>query len=140
MPVAPPRSALTRSTDRPGGRARRRVGLIGIVLALSLAATACYSNPDPREWGAAAKKNFVQGCSSDLSASGGTTTSIAVAPSKTCECIYKAMVNDYNLSWSDMKDYEAKQADAKAGDKPPTPPKALTSAINDCKPKGPGLG
>lgn len=118
----------------------RRRYLPAVALALVLATvTGCYSNPDPTDWGAAAKKNFVEGCTTEVAAEGGTTTTSVIQDKSTCECIYDKMVDEYNLSWEDMKDYESKQAGAKAGDEPPTPPSALTKAIDACRPEGPRL-
>lgn len=116
----------------------RRFGCIALV-ASALALTGCYHDPNPKEWGAAAKANFVSGCTKEVTAGGGTTTSVLIEQKDTCECIYDAMVKTYGLSWEDMSEYEKKQADADAGDEPPTPPKELTKAIDDCSVKGPAV-
>lgn len=125
-------------TASPSDTRRRRLAGASLVL-MALTISGCYQNPDPKEWGKAAEKNFVAACTTDVTAKNGTTTSISIQTTSNCECIYDKMVNEYNLSWDDMKAYEDKQASAKAGAKPPTPPKALTKAIAACAPEGPGL-
>jgi len=100
----------------------------------------CYQNPDPTGWGPAAQANFVRACSKEVAAGGGTTTSILIASPSNCRCVYAAMVRKYNLSWDAMKAYESEQASAKAGARPPTPPKALIKAISDCRQQGPAAG
>lgn len=110
-----------------------------MLTALSL--SGCYQNPDPTEWGAAARANFIAGCSTEVTAKGGTTTSIAIESKDRCGCIYDAIApkGEFPLSWEKMKDYESEQADAKAGEEPPAPPSQLTKAIEKCAPEGPGL-
>ncbi|MEZ5322193.1 MAG: hypothetical protein R2698_08995 [Microthrixaceae bacterium] len=126
-----------RLTTRPR-RARWRVAIAAV--ALAAVAGGCYRSPDPRGWSEpAAKANFMKGCTTVKSADRGTTTTSMLAPKDTCECIYEAMVTKYSLKWDDMKAYESKQADAKPGDTPPTPPKALTKAIADCTRVGPSV-
>ena len=129
-----------------GSKTRRRRSLASMALLLTMTTvrlTACDQNPDPRDWGAAAKKNFVAGCTTEVKAGGGTTTTILIASKSTCECIYDdiAKGGKYPLGdFQNLKDYEAKQQSAKAGAKPPTPPKQLTSAIKDCREAGPVAG
>lgn len=123
----------------PGSETRRR-GLAAVGLAvMALSVSGCYQNPDPTEWNAKAKSNFIAGCSTDVTAEGGTTTSIAIASKDTCLCIYDLIKKPetgeqgkWAIDWEDLKDYEGKQADAKAADKPPTPPANLTKAIDEC--------
>lgn len=109
----------------------------GLVAAMTVLVAGCYQNPDPTAWGPVAKANFVRACSTEVVARGGTTTSIAIATPTNCRCVYAAMVQKYNLSWDAMKAYESRQASAKAGAPPPTPPKALSKAIADCREQGP---
>ena len=118
----------------------RRRGLAALGLAvMAVSVAGCYQNPDPTEWNAKAKSNFIAGCSTDVTAKGGTTTSIAIASSDTCECIYELIKKPesgeqgkWAIDWDDLKDYESKQASAKPADAPPTPPKNLTKAIDEC--------
>lgn len=128
------------STPRTARSKATRVWRVG---ALALAATTlagCYTPPDPKEWGAEAEKNFVEACSRIVKAADGTTTTIALASSETCECIYDAMVNKFNLKWDDMKDYESKLASTNEGDARPTAPAALTKAEAECESTGPRVG
>ena len=118
--------------------------MIGAVLFVTLTLTGCYQNPDPTEYGAKAKANFVLGCTSEVDAGGGTTTTIKIASKATCECIYELIkkpesgsAGKYALDWDDLKDYEKKQSKADEGELP-TPPKQLTQAIEDCRVAGPG--
>ena len=127
----------TPRTARSKGSRVLRVGALAIA-ATTLAS--CYTPPDPKEWGAEAEKNFVEACSRIVQAADGTTTTIALASSETCECIYDAMVNTYNLKWDDMKDYESKLASTKDDDDRPTPPAALTKAEAECESTGPRVG
>lgn len=122
------------STPRRARRVAALVTLSGLVVL-----GGCYQNPDPTGWGAAARRNFIAGCSRDVQAGGGTTTSIAIAERDTCGCIYDKMVKTYNLDWDVMREYEKKQSNAKAGENPPEPPAPLTKAIADCREAGPGL-
>lgn len=133
---------------KPSGSETRRRGLAAVGLAvMALSVTGCYQNPDPTEWNAKAKSNFIAGCSTDVTAKGGTTTSIAIASESTCECIYELIKKPetgeqgkWAIAWEDLKEYEGKQADAKAGENPPTPPTNLTKAIDECTDAaGPGL-
>ena len=104
----------------------RRRGLAALGLAvMAVSVAGCYQNPDPTEWNAKAKSNFIAGCSTDVTAKGGTTTSIAIASSDTCECIYELIKKPesgeqgkWGIDWDDLKDYESKQADAKPADAP----------------------
>ena len=108
---------------------------------MALALTGCYANPDPRDWGPAAKADFVAGCTENVIASNGrkSTTTIQQIESKdVCACIYDKMVNKYRLPWDTMKSYEDLQAGAKPAQDPPKPPEQLTKAIADCRPQGPG--
>ncbi len=91
----------------------------------------------PTEWGEGAKKNFVEACTTVVEVGDNTTTTTPLADKATCECIYDAMVGDYNLKWDDMKEYEKKIAETGEGDPLPTPPSELTKAQNKCKSKGP---
>lgn len=128
--------------DIPRIRPRRaRAGALLLVGAMTV--TGCYQNPDPTEWGPAAKANFVLGCTTEVTAKGGTTTSVAIQTKAVCECIYELIkkpevgeAGKYAIEWSAMKEYEQKQADAKPGDLP-TPPEQLTKAIDDCEVAGP---
>lgn len=131
---------------QPSRSAIRR-GSVAALTLLSLTLAGCYQNPDPTEWNDAAEKNFIKGCSEEVTAKNGTTTVVKIANTSTCECIVELIKmpetgeqGKYALPWDDLKDYEKKQADAKAGDQPPTVPKQLENAIEDCKPEGPGLG
>ena len=123
---------------------RRRAGLL--VAGAILVSGGCYSNPDPTEWNAQAHRNFVDACTTATDAKDGTTTTSLVASKTACECIYELIKapepgekGSYPVAWSDLKDYETKQADAPAGADPPTPPPNLTKAIAECAPAGPGL-
>ncbi len=123
---------------------RRWVGVL--VPGAILVSGGCYSNPDPTEWNAQAHRNFVAACSSATAASDGTTSTSLIASKSACECIYELIKapdpgekGKYAIAWSDLKDYESKQAGASAGTAPPTPPQNLNKAIEECAPVGPGL-
>lgn len=129
MPPAPRHFQLT----------SRRSGALALVALLAVGAlSGCTGNPDPREWNAAAKQNFIEGCTTEVRAADGTTTSLLLADRSDCECIYDKIRDggEFALDWDVMKEYENRQAEAKAGDLP-TPPKQLTSAISACQEKGP---
>lgn len=116
---------------------RRRVALVSLLAAIGVGAGGCYPNSNPTDYGALAKKNFVASCSTEVRASKGTTTTIRIESTDTCECIYDAIVNKFRLPWDDLVAYENEAADAEAGDAPPTPPKQLTKAIESCNASGP---
>ena len=120
---------------------RRGIAASALALLMVVALGGCYQNPDPTEYGSAARANFIAGCSTDVTAKNGTTTSILIESKDVCGCIYDAIApkGKYSLPWEKLKAYEDKQANAKAGEKPPAPPKELTSAITSCAPAGPGL-
>jgi len=107
----------------------------------------CYQNPDPTGWNSKAKTNFVNGCTRDVKAANGTTTTIAIAAEDICQCIVDLIYSPdegekgkYAIKWEDLKAYEAKQADAKAGQRPAIP-KNLDKAIEECAgaEQGPGI-
>jgi len=120
--------------------------MVGAVLLVTLTLAGCYQDPDPTEWGARAKANFVAGCTTEVDAGDGTTTTIKLASRATCECIYELIkkpesggVGKYAIEWDALKAYEKQQADADAGELP-SPPKQLTQAIGECRVAGPSAG
>lgn len=123
--------------NRPSRSSRRGLAGIGVLAISATALTGCYTPPDPTEWGEAAKKNFVEACTTIVDVGDNTTTTTPLADRATCECIYDAMVEDYNLTWDDMKEYEKKVAETGEGDPRPTPPSELTKAVDRCESKGP---
>ena len=63
---------------------RRRVALVSLLVAIGVGAGGCYGNPNPTDYGALAKKNFVASCSTEVRASKGTTTTIRIESTDTC--------------------------------------------------------
>jgi hypothetical protein len=99
-----------------------------------LAVAGC-SNDVVKDYGDQAKINFVTGCTTERSISGSKLTVTQLAPKSTCTCIYNYIASSkHQLAFGDLTDYEAKVADASAGDQPAAPAK-LTKAIKHCSPK-----
>ena len=130
----------------PTSHSRRSLRvLLALSVVLAVVLSGCYQDPNPTDYGDAAKANFIEGCTEDVDAKGGTTTVVTIQTKSVCECIYELIESPgegekgkYPIDWDDLTAYEAKQAAAKAGDLP-EPPKNLTKVIEECKPSGPGL-
>jgi hypothetical protein len=105
-------------------------------LALAMAAASCTGTTVVKDYGPEAKQNFVQACHVDTLIEDHQIVTTTLAPRSTCECIYTAMKDEFQLSWDDLSDYEAAVADAPAGDPPPMPVK-LQKSITKCTTAGP---
>ena len=83
------------------------------------------------DYGADAKRNFVEGCTTSNTIQDGKVVSSTIAPKSDCECVYEKIHKTYRLSWDDLVAYEEQVADAKAGEAP-EPPEKLKKAVADC--------
>lgn len=91
----------------------------------------CTGEQRLTEYNDTVRKNFIDGCTTLRKVRDGAVVTTTLAPRSDCECIYRKMKDTYKLSAEDLAAYEAKVADAKAGEAP-EPPAKLKQAISDC--------
>jgi hypothetical protein len=111
-----------------------------VVAIATVAATGCGADV-VKDYGAEAKANFVDGCTTErkvvdgkliVTKIAGTDASDQAIQTKRCTCIYDYISNKkHQLSFDDLTAYETKVNDASAGN-PPKPPALLTKAIKAC--------
>jgi hypothetical protein len=108
-------------------------------LALVLVVAGCTGRTVVKDYGADARRNFVEACTSSVAVGGGTTSTTLLAPKSTCECVYHAIDKEYRLPFGDLTAYEAKVDAYKEGDEPPKMPAKLEKAIEKCTTAGPSV-
>jgi hypothetical protein len=108
-------------------------------LALVVAAAGCTGRTVVKDYGADARRNFVDACTKSVLVGGGTTSTTMLAPKSKCECVYHAIDKVYRLPFSDLTAYEAEVDGYKEGDEPPKMPAKLAKAIDSCTRTGPSV-
>ena len=74
----------------PTSHSRRSLRvLLALSVVLAVVLSGCYQDPNPTDYGDAAKANFIEGCTEDVDAKGGTTTVVTIQTKSVCECIYE---------------------------------------------------
>jgi hypothetical protein len=107
--------------------------------ALAIVMAGCTGTTVVKDYGPDAKRNFVDGCTTNRSVRDGKVIETKLAPKSTCECVYDTIDKVYRLDFGDLTDYEAKVDAYKAGNPEPKMPDKLRKAIDKCTTSGPAV-
>lgn len=144
MSVAPKRPPVVHSANTRSAAIRRRGGLAeGLVVAAvaTLLLAGCAGQQLVTEYGAQARRDFVDACTSEQPMKAGRTAGERVerGTRSDCTCVYEQISKargPNHIEFDKLREYEDRVADAKAGSVP-EPPTALIDAITACTAAGP---
>lgn len=105
---------MTRSVTQSRASSLKGLVTVGLVAVLTLVVASCGVNPQPKDYGADYKNNFMLGCTGVDPETGESPEGYQqLASEKQCLCVYDGLVE--KVPFDDAKAFEDAQAEAESG-------------------------